>query len=77
MISSAHLWRHMARHWRLYGLVLLLLTVASALLSSMPLLARELANAGLQRSLGAMNIGTRNILLEGVTLSPDVEVRLQ
>ena len=67
----------MVRHWQLYGLVLLLLTVASALLGSMPLLARELANAGLQRSLQAMPIASRNILLQGQTLSGDVEKRLQ
>ena len=75
--STSHFWRHMARHWQLYGLVLLLLTVASTLLSSMPLLARELANTSLQHSLQAMPISQRNILLQGHTLSGSMESRLQ
>ena len=44
-------WRPLRRQWRLYGLIWLLLVVATALLSSIPLLSRQLADRSLQRAL--------------------------
>ena len=75
--SISHIWRHILRHWQLYGLVLLLLTAGVALLGSIPLVARQLATRNLRQSLPLMPVPQRNVLLRGGQLTPDVEEQLQ
>lgn len=75
--SYRHLPRQLSQHWPLYGLVLLLLTIASAMLSSVPLLSRRVADDSLRRTLNAMPVAGRNLLLEGRSLSADIENSLQ
>jgi hypothetical protein len=71
------LWRQMAPLWQLYGLVLLLLTIASALLSVIPMLSGQITDTSLQQSLQEMHVAERNLLLQGEPIPPEIEKGLQ
>ena len=62
---------HLRRHWRLNLVILIILTLASALLASLPMLAAILANDHLAQIVEDMPVSGRNLLLEAENLPVD------
>jgi putative ABC transport system permease protein len=71
--------QHLRRHWRLNTAALLGLTLAAALLASLPIYAAAISARELNQSLDAANHAERSLLLTGdrYTFNNDVDKRLR